>query len=245
MPPWNAIWRRAPALDVYLARQALWLARGDERLLAIDGEPDATLPALNAWWRKHGEPRLSVWLSGALCRPFLLPPVAGLRNANDIAAIAQAQASALTGLSGPCSVWIEPAMGDQPSVGAAMPAALRERLLALGRAGGAGGGAVASVRPWWAAVLDAVLKQESVRSALLVQDADSVVFLAGEGDRFTAATVHAPIVAGEVAQAVRSRLAMTHELTDVHCTTAVLCGGEVSGVAWRIPFARWTRLEKA
>jgi hypothetical protein len=71
--------------DVYLGmREVAWARRGANAVCEAHGSVGAGLEACFAQIGKHRArwvaPRVRVWLSGALARPFLCGPVAGLTS---------------------------------------------------------------------------------------------------------------------------------------------------------------------
>ena len=54
-----------------------------------------------------GAQQVCVWLSGALARPFMFGPVAGLRGWREAHRAAEAAASAAGEFDGPCTVFLE------------------------------------------------------------------------------------------------------------------------------------------
>jgi hypothetical protein len=242
------IGRQHEALDVFVATQGVWVLRGDETGLAVQAGLDEALPRFEAWLHQQPAIALRVWLSGALCRPFLVPPVAGVRSSQDLAVIAQAQAATQSGVPAPCAVWLEALRPNEAIVAAAMPQALRERCLGWAGTGAASATRVLSLRPWWSAAPAAAIEQGRARGAgrhaLLVRDPDSVVFLMGEGARFSQASAFAPIVADEQAAAVRSRLTLSHDLHAQTTTALRLNPGGRTRSPWPMPLAAWVQADE-
>ena len=73
-------WAGSKPYDVYLGTRAFAVCRGVEvqHVQAVAGQ-HAGIEALGAWLSK-GQPRrrLRVWLSGGLCRPFIVREVPGV-----------------------------------------------------------------------------------------------------------------------------------------------------------------------
>lgn len=127
-----------------------------------------------------GNGRLDIWLSGALARPFVLPPLAGLKTCAEAVRVAQAKASDATGLPGDSTVWLDRWKPGQACVAVAMQRELSEALLALKRANGF---AVKQIRPWWSAVQHAIASMPAMGQPemLAIRESDSLVCLGANG----------------------------------------------------------------
>ncbi|WP_457356462.1 hypothetical protein [Roseateles sp. P5_D6] len=162
------------------------------------------ISSLQQWLRRHGAgrwwapSRATIYLSGALCRPFLLPELPPLSPAERQLAI-DAAAKARTGFSEPVQIWLSPVMnegaiaGGAHQVGAAIPLQQLRELLAsfrkLTRV------RLVSVQPLWRLALKVALSGErdghDAPDMLLVRDPDSVTVLAGKkGDEAVQADQH-------------------------------------------------------
>lgn len=91
--------------------------------------------------------RTTVWLSGALARPFLVEPVSGLASREELVQVAQAQAAEATGLSDPCTVWLDGRWS--PETGGLAAAVETGVLSALQDWGRLHRTPLSAVRPWW------------------------------------------------------------------------------------------------
>ena len=97
------------ATDVYLGSNALAVcSQGDVEVAASCDGVSAALDMLGTW-RDAQARRVSIrfWLSGALCRPFTIPVVRGVKTRDELQGIADATASARTGLVGACVSRVE------------------------------------------------------------------------------------------------------------------------------------------
>lgn len=143
-------------------------------------------------WLHWVRPGQQLWLSGVLCRPFLLTLPAGAASELDLQRIAAATAPAQTGLDGPCRVWLAPPSGAQ----ARLVVAVSERVMqACAAAIHRAGYHLIGVAPWWAGVLNAVLDRTATPSLELlgVRDCDSLTVLAGQAGQFSSAMTRAPL----------------------------------------------------
>jgi hypothetical protein len=201
-------WAGSTALDVYLGTRAALICFEGKRLFGqgVAGE-DAGFDVLgSALGSMPHARRLRVWLSGGLCRPFLLPSVAGVRDDQEVQRVATALAADATGLHGPLQVWVESAAASQARVAVAIEAAVLRRVNAL-CAGHRR--RVVAIRPWWAEVQRAGLAGRDGLAALSVQDCDSVTLLFGrDGDLESASTV-TPVLDAETARTAFARATLS------------------------------------
>ncbi len=217
------------ALDVYLGTRALVIGRGVELLHSAGvTEFEEALEALKAWLEAFtpGQ-KLRVWLSGALCRPFIVPAVDGVSTRDELNRVALALAPQQTGLVGACRVWVDVGPRGTPLAAVAVPQDVIDRLYAT-LAAAKGRRVVVSIRPWWSEVLRHVLAQRPATPAISVQDCDSLTFLVGSGGRFESVATYSPITDHETA---RSALARALLSADIGPGEEVRCRLEVQGVA--------------
>ena len=147
---------------------------------------EATLNALgSALEPEHHAHRLSVSLSAALCRPFLLPSLASLQP-EEAAAALQATARRRTGFQGPCKVWQDLDRSGNPTMAAAIEQSLLDQLTALRTTGGRKL-QVVSIRPAWADWLKVALTAEPGAACTALHDWDAVTLLGGQGTGFSLA----------------------------------------------------------
>jgi hypothetical protein len=158
---------------------------------ALAGWAREIAAARGARWRRA---RVDLWLSGGLVRPFVCGPVAGLAGWREAESVAAAMAPDATGLASPCVVMLEGWPGDGTLV-SAMARALADAIAAPG--GRQGAVAWRSVRPRWAAALDAALRRRpGLRLFGFVED-DALTMVGGPapgagGAPFDQAASHAP-----------------------------------------------------
>jgi len=204
------VWWDRAALDVYLGtrRVAAWGPGREIVSHAVEGfSPalEAVTALLDATSRGQ---HVRVWLSGGLCRAFLLEPVEGVPGHADRLRVAASMAPRLTGLSGPCHVWLDRAGHDDAAVGVAMEEATLGALVESIRSRSC---RLSSVRPWWSEPL----RVQAKAGALIVGDCDSVTTLAGEGRRFACASTLAPLADDAAVAAAVMRQRLASEATDV------------------------------
>jgi len=201
-------WVGSSVTDVYLGTRMVALCQPGRRTLS-EAVPDfgQALVVAKRWLeRKAPRTRVRVWLSGGLCRPFLVDPLPGVRNAQEAETVVAALAPQRTGLEGTCTVWLEGKHAGLQRVAAAVSSGTLEQILAAFRGAGR---RVASIRPWWASALHSVLmNRDQTPSALGVLDCDSVTLLMGTGGEFEMAMSLAPIVDVDSARSALRRAMM-------------------------------------
>lgn len=189
-----AIASEVPSFDAMLNRLAQWLTSG----------------ATTRWPRR----RLRLWLSGGLCRPFILPAIEGVENDAEFRTVATALAPQHTGLAGPCAVLLERVVGHAPMVAVAVQEdqirSIRDRIDASSRSV-----RLVSIRPWWAEVLRHGLVGEPTLTALGVQDCDSLTVLIGKNvGRFDTAATYSPVMDQSTARTVLRRALFSADVTE-------------------------------
>lgn len=154
----------------------------------------------------NGRRRMAVWLSGDLCRPMMLPERADLASFSECQALANAVASARTGIAGPCQVWLDTSSHHSPAVAvsAALLAAVTQGLGKVAR--------VESIRPWWAVALEHALKVKPKARAVGILEARSLTALGGDDGRFDWATSAAPLEGAADGRAAWNRTLIHHDV---------------------------------
>jgi hypothetical protein len=188
----------------------------------VSGVDDA-LTALRAQLQKLPKRhRVSVWFSGGLCRPFVLPAMQAKATRDELHRIAEATAPQRTGIDRPCRLWIEDRKRGQDRVAVVVPAAVYDD---LSKAVQECGHRLHEARPWWASVLTAGLKLGGVDlSMLAVSDCDSVTLLQGDNDDFSLATTFSPVVDAASARSIATRAAVAAGLSDSQMRLVTLVG---------------------
>jgi len=158
--------------------------------------------------------RLRLWLSGGLCRPFIVPSVQGVKDDAEVRAVASAMAPQLTGLVGPCTVFVESRTAKAPVMAIAVQEDRIQKIHDL-MASSTRKPKLLSIRPWWAEVLRHSLLREPTLAALGVQDCDSMTVLVGrEADGFDSATTYSPVIDQGTAQSVLMRALLSSDVAD-------------------------------
>jgi len=196
------LWARSRAMEFYLGRTLVGCRTptddASDRWIDV-ANLDEGLSRLGECMSASPLPvRGRVWLGSTLARPFVVPADGGARNSGEAHELAEAIAGDLTGLDGDLKVWLAPWQGGRATLAAASPQYV---LSALAKAAAARRGQrVASVRPWWNQVFDAVhdRSRAQVRSIgwTLAEPDGLVQGRAASGDvveaTFEARTTHDP-----------------------------------------------------
>jgi hypothetical protein len=134
-------------------------------------------------------PSVHVWLTGALARPFLFGPVAGLKGWREAHSAASLIAPANTGLQGPCVACLE----ASPLVEAVLATAVDDSVLdALYDAAKMRGLRIASIRPAWGCAVNAWPRYAEKDGLLVCGEADAVTVIAMRDGSATFAATYAP-----------------------------------------------------
>lgn len=199
---------RRPAVDVYVGTRAVVVSERGEPRVVCDAVDFADAVALLQTCLAKTSPRrrLRLWLSGGLCRPFLLPGVAGVRGSSEMRNIAAALAPRQTGLEGECVAWVDSGNSPRRIAVAVQRRCLDELHQAVANA--AARHRIISIRPWWAALHGAVVRRDEQTVVVAVQDCDSLTVLAGQAG-FTIANTVTPIVDREAADAALARMLLS------------------------------------
>jgi hypothetical protein len=200
--------------DVYLGTRGFAVCAGDGKPVWQEtGRLQAGLDAFVAWLGQvDAKAKLRLWLSGGLCRPFVMQAVPGVSGEAEWQRVAAAMAPMQTGLAGPCEVWLsKSAQRKTARVAVAVEQQLLQRLQALVEDAGTRHRLI-SMRPWWSEVLRAALLRDAALPALAVQDCDALTVLAGTGDGFDTATTLTPIADCESAHAALARWLLTADV---------------------------------
>lgn len=206
--------------DLYLGTRLVALCQG-QRLVARQpvANAEAGLVLATEWLGASGyRSKLRIWLSGALCRPFIVESIAGQRGAGEIDRIIQVQAQRALGRQEACRVWQERAarQGQRISiaVGEHWLGKIEQTMRGLRLP-------VKSIAPWWAEVLrahsidgraNASTSKPNGIQVLAVHDCDSLTILAGSGQGFALVRTVAPIGDATSARSALSRSLLSHDL---------------------------------
>jgi hypothetical protein len=182
------VWWAGDRLDAFLGMRRVVLARGE----AIVGDAGTVgfeegLECLVRWLDSgRRRPLMRLWLSGQLCRPFMLRDAGALRSAAELDAASEALARQAFD-DQPVRWWLQEPHRARPCLGAAVASStvhtcesvLQPKLRARLR-----------VSPWWAEA--SRLPLESC-CGWVVQDCDSLTLLAVDGDRIVDVRTASPI----------------------------------------------------
>lgn len=203
-------WVGSEPVDVYLGladggfavggQPVAWAAHGDAAQWFAEARKH-----LRSRWRK---PRVRVWLSGALARPFVWGPVQGLASWQEVELAAQNAAPDATGLAGPCVVSVDewPA---SPVLVVAVEANTCAGIIDGARRAGVH---VQSIRPWWAGALDRRLLAEPSTPVFAASDTDALTVLTTSDDGWQAAHSVLPLPGAGQAEPLLDRLLLGVDL---------------------------------
>ena len=236
-------WAGSEVAQVYLGRQTagvvdpLASASAGPIWMAGDSVEDCWRRAIEslvpAKWRKR---RIDLVLSGALARPFMMSPVAGLRSWREAEQVAASLASDATGLAGPCEVWLGDWSPDRASLVVAIDISARQLIEAAARELGV---RLAGLRPWWATALRQASQRMPVTRLLAAEDTDALTILTGEDEGFGTATTYAPCPHPDQIGALFARLGLASGVEPDRAVRATLLMDEAAEAA--VPFAaRWS-----
>jgi hypothetical protein len=214
---------------VYLGTRvvAACTAGGPVAASRIDGVA-AAMDFLQRWSQEQPRPpKLRIWLSGGLCRPFMLPRIAG-SSAAELEKIAVSLVPEQIGWFEPVTVRVD----MQRNSGQAVAVAVKSRTLdELRQALGTPRREPVSIQPWWAEVLRISTAKHPHAQCLAVQDCDSVCVIAGEGPFTRSASVVTPIEDRTAAEAAIARLRFTQGISSPPLLARLNIEGQTDGAA--------------
>ncbi len=207
---------RSEGVDVYLGTRGVAVCDGKAPAFVADVQGVAAAFDRLANALRDAPPSrrgLRFWLSGGLCRPFSMPDVPGASTDADRQSVAAAMAPQMTGLIGPCTVFLERNAMVKSSLGVAVQteliAKIHESIMSLPARF-----SVISIKPWWAEVLRFSVKRAPDLAALGVQDCDSITVLVGRTpDGFDIASTYSPVVDQHTAKSVLARAMLSADVT--------------------------------
>jgi hypothetical protein len=167
---------------------------------AIEALMDGLAVTRRAWWPRP----LHVWLSGALARPFVFGPVAGLRGWREAHGAAAAAAPMACGLQGPCAAMLEADPSTQPVLGTAVELSLLNSIYIAVRARRL---RVVSIRPAWARATESPGRAGSASDQMLCcREPEALTVMALRSGRWTFAATYTPAPSAEEEERLLNRL---------------------------------------
>lgn len=212
--------------NVYVGagRAAVYDAAASACCFHAAGETIALISECMGWMagrKRWRTPRASVWLSGALARPFMIGPVGGLKSWAEAQAFAHATAPTACGLIKPAP----PALSGWPQARPVLAIATEQQLLdELNRIASACQVRLAAVRPWWALACNLVCRQAGDAAGLIVREDDALTVLAAADSRWTAASWCAPEPDEAATRALELRLMVACGLDEAGLARAAWVG---------------------
>jgi hypothetical protein len=182
------------SLHLYLTQSDIEAGAGIEALM------DGLAARARAWWRTP----VQVWLSGALARPFVFGPVAGLKGWQEAHEAATAAAPSACGLQGPCAAVLE----ADPSVGPALAIAVELSVLdSLHAAARARHLRVASIRPAWARATELAGRGRGAGDSMLCcREPAALTVMASRAGNWTFAATYVPAPSAKEQERLLNRL---------------------------------------
>lgn len=235
-------WAGTELVDVHLdAGHLLIVDAGGSVLPSAHGSAAEALGALGAWASSQRRGAvLRLWLGGSVCRPFLAPPVGGLRGQAEWRRAVSAVVHAATGIASPCMVWLDAAKKGKPRAGAAIESAFVDSTI---KEMASRGVHLSTMRPWWSDVLRVALERRPALEALAVRDGNTLTWLAGAGGSFSALRSFDRVSDDASAEALIGRAALSANI-DLDSVCRVSLRAEARPSA-DLPAAEWQSLALA
>ncbi len=225
--------------NIYLGPSSASVFKASDGTLQYEagGTLDAVVLESLRWastMRKWRTPRVSIWLSGALARPFIVGPIAGLRTWSEAKACALAAAPTAVGISTPT----HPVLSGWPESASTLAITADEQLIGLVRRSAASCKVhVATVRPWWGLACDIVSrKRDRSTCGFIADEDDALTVLSTFNGRWTGAATCSPKPNETSIQALKLRLFAGHLPDEARLATAALINAP-DGQRW--PCIRW------
>lgn len=178
-----------------------WTSHADP-LLAVQ----VRLTELRGQVNGFRKPYVRVWISGALLRPFVVEPLAGLSGKREAIEVARARAAEATGLTEPCSVWLDSTDPSKPRMAVAYSDKLVSALVDAAKSTKV---KLLTVRPWWALALDEALEHKPDTVIFAAEDVDSTTVLVSQADQWLVAETSCPPPEGSRLEAIIARRAFS------------------------------------
>lgn len=239
-------WAGFDVLDVYLGSDKGALVRAVGPVVWRDharaevGLSDL-LKGVAGTRRMWPAPRVRLWLSGGLARPFVFEPPVGLKNAAELLKLARARAAQASGLTPPCEVCLSDTTVGHRQLAVVLNGDLHQALVAVASKTGA---RLISVQPWWARVQYKVLREQPELQALTVVDTDSVTMLAATQSEWVAAQSYVPTPEGPQLQALVVRFLLSSNCAKSQSARVSLDAAAAANGSLVWPWAR-TQVDEA
>ena len=232
-------WAGSEPWDLYLGVDACGLARaaykpGNTPAWQMHTDVEQSIvSAVKEIRARHGRwrrPRVRVWLSGALARPFVVEAVAGLKSLVEAQALAAAMASDATGLEGECEVWLSALPRNDRALAVAMTLPLHQAIVSAARQARV---TLACIRPWWARALNETLAQSPDVELFAAEDSDAMVVIGAQGHAWSVAAAYAPKPAPRQHESLISRRVLAQGIAPSSIARVRMQPSVMSGIgAW-------------
>ena len=238
------LWAGAKPIDVYLGTRGFAVCAGAEIVVSRHTSSfDEGLAGLGAYLSEAGaRPRIRMWLSGGLCRPFVLSPIQGVKTESELMQVATGLAPEWTGLVPPCTVWLDRAALNTPRVGVAVESARLDRVLTAVHTKPRALGKLISIRPWWSDVLRSALAIRPEAVVVAIQDCDSLTVVLGSSKAISVARTLSPVMDRNAADGGLARTLLSSDISEPAATTIVRLRTDVPSGAAPAITAGWSGL---
>ena len=239
------LWAGSDHWDLFVGRDSLGYAQlgamptwhPHQNLHASLADVLRTIQMQRSGWRR---PRVRLWLSGALARPFVLVRPVGIKSDAELKLLAQAQAGRITDLLGPAALWLSNPGKSGLTLVAAMDLAVRDALV---EAASKAGVRLQSMRPLWASLLIEVVSTTRSVQLLAAEDPDALTVIVSQDEQWVTADSYVPRPEQAPRQALVARRMIA---ANVPVEAAVFVSGAVGAAAaaantWLA--AQWTAAE--
>lgn len=179
---------KRPPLAVYLCSDGFSVARGKTVLHSRAGQGlNAIVETLRQWLLANPmRCDMEIYLSAALCRPFIAN-IPGILTGTEAEVAWQAAASLRTGFGRECRIWKEELLANGGQIAAAMETSTFQELLSLRNLGFRYPRAT-SIKPAWSEWLRVAMSKDPTAECVILHEPDAVSVLAGNGPQFETAT---------------------------------------------------------
>lgn len=199
--------------NLYVGSRETWISapggqlQRNEHTDPLAGATDA-LKRLGSEGRRWWRPRVRVWLSGALARPFVLGPVAGLRGLDDSLALARSTVQESTGLCEPVALWLDGNPARRSVLAVAVDARLLDGVVVAAREHRV---RIAALRPWWSWAQRELLRSDPSANFVFIEEADAATLLVARGPAWRTAMTYDPAPSSIDVEAILERHAILAE----------------------------------
>ncbi|MDT8997660.1 hypothetical protein RQP53_00060 [Paucibacter sp. APW11] len=232
--------------DLYIGTRATLLAQGADVLQARShaGFDDALVGVASLAEQIKPKAALRVWLSGGLCRPFLLPAMPELKDGAERRRAALAIARQGCALDGELELRMVKPASTLAQIGMALEKRVLDAILQQ-----LAGLPLQMLAPWWMNALNCLLKIRPELQCIGVQDCDALTVLRGRGGQFEQVSTLAPSYDIESAKAGYRRMQFSSSLAPDRVAPLLVLranrsGSDVSGLPTGLALSSFVSMER-